>query len=447
MAEVPNGFSVPVVRVHDVITSLGLVTDENFDEFIKRFPTLGRDSYIMKAEASGASKYTPNAKFRQWEDANKPQPAFQVKEAVNGAAGTAITVTLTAASHLAAGKLSPIAEGFFFVDDSTGIEYEVRSVNKTTAGAHTASIAPTVAADVPSVTTDSFFKLVGRPAKDEDSDIMDGYYRSYGEIERQLTIIRTDKTYSDLSKFEVLKYGGQSFYNLDIDNLDSDHIFATEHEMMFGRVRDNVQSAGNRNVAHQGMLTQIQASGYDLTSYSTINPSFWQDIARANDADGWTNEYDILADSEFYFAYQDYLQNYVGSNGSVVYGKFDENQNELNLSFNFGSVNIYDVKYNVKKYAYFNSSRTHGADPGTGYLAGSAVFIPQGTFVHPDVGRLRYFTVRYMSDRDGGSRVFYDTDGALFGKNTHRRAEVSLTSYKGLEMYNIDAFKYAKITP
>lgn len=446
MANPGNGFSVPIVRVHDVVTSLGLITNENWDTFIKRYPTLLRDSYIYKAEAAGASKYTPNEFFRQWEDPNKPQPSFQVTAAASGAAGAAVTVVLTADSHTASGTYSPIAEGFFFVDDATGIEYEVRSVDKSADGAHEATIAPTSAADSADITEDSFFKFVGRPAKDEDSDFMDGIYRSYGDKQRQLTIIRTDQAFSDLAAYEIIKYGDTSYYNLERSNLDPDHVFAVEHEMMLGRVRDNVQSAGNRNVAHQGMLPQIQAGGYDLSSYTAITDAFWQDITRVNDADGWTNEYDILADTEFYFAYQQYMQNVAGTAGSVIYGEFNGN-NEINLAFNFGGANIYGTQYNVKKYAYFNSGRTHGATPGTGYLAGTAVFIPQGTFVHPDAGRMRYFTVRYMSDREGGQRVHYDTDGALFGKNGHRRAEVSLTSYKGLEMYNLEAYKYAKITP
>ncbi len=448
MATTPNGFSVPLLTL-DVITSLGLVDDSNYGEFIQKFPTLVRESYIVQAEAAGASKWTPSISFRQWEDANKPMGSFEVTADADATAGTAVTVTLTAASHEAGGTLSPIAVGQFWVDNDTGVEYEVVSVTKTTDGAHQASIKTTSSddnADANITAASSFFMLVGRPSVQEASFQQDGFYKTYGQVERELTIIRTNKSYSDLAKFERLEIDGRSYYDLDIDDLDTQHIFSTEWELMNGRIRDNVTSDGNRNSAHQGLIRQVQASGSDLTGSTAINDAYWQDIARLNDADGWTDTYDILADSEFWFAYQDYIATRLGNNGAVIYGDFN-GQKEIKTAFNFSSTNIYGTEYNVKKYAYFNAARTHGADAGTGFQAGQAVFIPVGTFLHPEGGELPYFTVRYMSDQEGGRRVFYDTDGALFGKNTTRRADVSLTSYKGLEMYNLAAFKYSKITP
>src|SRR5690606_22889405 len=101
MATVPNGFSVPRITVDGVLTSLGLVTDDNYGDFVQRFPSLVQESYIMAAEAAGASKYTPSQYFRQWEDSNKPMPSFQVTGDVTSTAGAAVTVTLTAGSHLA----------------------------------------------------------------------------------------------------------------------------------------------------------------------------------------------------------------------------------------------------------------------------------------------------------------------------------------------------------
>lgn len=449
MATIPNGFSVPMITVDGVLTDLGMVTDQNYGEFVQRFPSLVGESYILAAEAAGASKWTPSQYFRQWEDSNKPMPSFTVTADADATDGSAVTVTLTAGSHLAGGTLSPVAVGAFVIDDATGVEYEIRAVDKSTDGAHTATIAPTSSedfADASIVAADAFFKVVGRPTVQEGSFQQDGFYKAYNQVERQLTIIRTNKKYSDLAKFEILDYQGKSYYYLDEPTLDEQHIFSQEHELMLGRSRDNVQSDGNRNVSHQGLLPQVQANGYDLSSSTAIDDDFWKDIARANDSDGWTNRYDILADSEFWFAYQDYIANRLGNSGAVVYGNFN-GQKEIKVAFNFSSVNIYDVEYNVKKYAYFNSARTHGADPATGYLAGTAVFIPLGTFLHPQGGDLPYFTVRYMSDSDGGRRTFYDTDGALFGKNTERVAELALTSYKGLEMYNMAAFKYAQIAP
>lgn len=449
MAQLPNGFSVPMMK-YPIISQLGLLNTTNYTDYIDTYPSLVQDSYIMKAEASGAAKYTPTKKWKQWLDNNKPMVAFKVTAAAaGGGAGAAVTATLTTTSHLGAGTLSPISVGQVYEDDKDGIQYEIRTVVKTVANAHTVTLAPTKASQTAALTTASFLKFQGRTSVKEASTQQDGVYHGFTSRDRDLQIIRTNKAYSDLAKFEILEYKGQSYYTIDRTNLEKEHIQSQELTLMFGDVKDNMtDAAGNMNTDAKGMIPSILEYGTDLTATTALSAAFFQDLRRANDADGYTTKYDVLSDTEFWIAYQSYLQTLGGGTSNIVVNvNVNEQEKQIQGIFDFSdTVKIYGMELSLKPYAYFNSARTHGADINTGFYRGSAIFVPIGSRYNENAeGELPYFRVRYMSDEEGGAMNHFDTDGALVGKNTNREVQLALTSYKGIEMYNAKAFKFAKI--
>lgn len=448
MAIFPNGFSVPTMK-YPIISQLGLLNTHNYTAYIDTYPSLVRDSYIMKAEASGAVKYTPTKKWKQWVDNNKPLPAFKVTANSAGSAGAAVSVTLTSASHLGSGTLSPIAVGQIYEDDKDGIQYEVRTVTKTTPSAHTATLAPTKASQSAAfLAASSYLKYIGRNSVIEASEQQDGIYTGRDQRERDLQIIRTNKSYSDLAKFEVLEYKGETYYGIDRTNLEKEHIMTQELTLMFGDVKDNLTAAaGNQNTDAKGLIPSILEYGTDLTATTTLSTAFFQDLKRANDADGFTTKYDVLCDTEFWIAYEAYMRAEAGASNIVVNVSLNEADKTIKGIFDFSDeVKIYGIDLSLKNYAYFNSSRTHGADINTGIWRGSAVFMPIGSrYNEAAEGDLPYFRIRYMSESEGGTMNYFDTDGALVGKNTQRKVDLAMTSYKGLEMYNAKAFKFAKM--
>lgn len=453
MAIIPNGFSVPRVE-YPILSALGMINDHNYSGYVKAYPDLVRDSYIMKLEATGASKYTPTKKFKQWRDDQKPMPAFKVTANVTGgSAGAAVTVTLTSASHLASGTLSPIAVGQIWEDDLNGIQYEVRTVTKTSAGAHQASIAPTKASQTATITAaGSFFKYIGRNSVKEASTQQDGIYRGWTSREVDLQMIRTNKKYSDLAILEKVEspFGtDQSYYQITKPELEEEHIFTQEETFMKGDIKDNLTvAAGNQNTDARGVIPTILAYGTDLTGSTALNDAFFEDLTRANMADGYTNRYEVLCDPEFWIAYQNYLRNASAASNIVVNVNVDQSEREISAVFDFSDrVKIYGTDISLKPYAYFNSARTHGADIGTGFWSGSAVWIPIGTYKNESAGgNLPYLRVRYMAETEGGERNMFMTDGAFVGKNTNAELEMALESWKGIEMNATKAFKYSKIT-
>lgn len=441
----PNGFSVPQVN-YNILSTLQLLNDRNFSALVKDYPELGiADSYIMKMEMSGASKYTPTKKWRQWRDANRAGKSFKLVAAAAGAAGVAVTGTLLATSHVGGGLLSPVSIGQIYEDDLNRIQYEVRAVNKSVSGAHTVTLAPTKASQSAAITTASLLCLVGRNSIKDGSVQEDGVYADYTNVQKDLQGIRTNKEFSDLAAFEKLEVNGQSFMSISRTGMEAEHITTQEETFMKGDFKDNLTAVGNANTAAKGVIPTILAEGIDMTASTVLNDAYFKTIARATAANGYSSSYDVLHGVEYGIKYQDYLRTAQPATTRVELNVSDK---EIDAIFDFsGRVKIYGVDINLKPYKYFNSQLMYGADVSTGFYNDAAVFIPTGTHYNEAAsGNLPYLRVRYMSETEGGERTKMLTDGGLFGKSTEMNGEIALVSWKGIEMYAPKAFIFSKLS-
>lgn len=446
----PNGFAKQIMDL-GAITTLGLLKPDNISGVILEYPELGvQDYYIMAQEARGALKRTENTFFEQWDDDSQKFENFKVTTAVTGAsAGAAVTVTLTADSHLASGSYSPVTAGHLFTDDTTGTEYIVVSVTKTTAGAHTASIRPVDVTKTAVVTTASVFLWQGRAGTvEEASDQLEGLYKTYGKRRRDLSVIRTDKAYTDFAMLETIRneYDGMTYYDLDKSDLNKRHLYSQEYTLMQSGQKTNLTGVvGSRNSNAEGLIPQIKRWGDNLGTGVTLDASFYKQLARTSNANGSAKEYDILTDQEFLMTNEDFLNTYMATVGQVVWNR--NGLSDIDIAFGFDKYKLYGQTYNIKQYELFNTQRSHGSDAPNSYLKGSAVFIPQGNFAHRDAGNLPFFTVRYMTMDGEGWINKLNSDGGFLPspKNTKNEAKFSLTSYKGLETYNIGAYKFVQV--
>lgn len=451
MASRPNGFALPQMN-RQVISQLSLLKPDNLGAFIEKYPSVYKDYYIVAAEASGKIERTSNTFFDQYVQDSKPFENFKVTASASGAAGANVTVTLTADSHVeGATNLSPAVVGHFFVDDTTGIEYVGVAVNRDTNGAHTITLRPTDSTEAAAITTDSVFLWKGRQSAEEASGQQDGMYKTWGKRRRELSIIRTDKRYTDLAMLEELQMqiDGETYYDADRSDLNERHLYSTEDQLMLGRKRNNLgaPAPGTRNSDSMGLIEQIREWGEDLGQSVTINDAFWKSMARTADADGYTKKYDVLVDSEFWYETEDWLDTKLTSGARTVVINTD-GQSDLRVNFDFSDFKIYGMELGFKTYSLFNTARTHGSDAANSYLKGTAVFIPQGdVFINGDdfQGNLPMFRVRYMTRSNEGWINKMMTDGGFFDKNTGAYGEISMICYKGLETYNIHGYKIARI--
>lgn len=433
-----KGFSVQQIT-YPIVSALGLIDEHSVEGYVRAKRSIVRDSYIMQLKAQGNVKWTPTRVYRRWKDNNnKELESFQVTAAVTGSgAGASVTVTLLASSHMASGTLSVPAVGYVFEDDTTGIQYEVVSVNKTTAGAHTAVLNPTDITDIATITTDSFFKLLGRPNAQEASFQQDGTYNSFERQEGTLSTIRTNKAYTDYTMMERTEYEGQTFYMLDEGDIDRRHIAEVELQLMKGKVRNNTKALGNENTNSLGLVENVKLNGNVFPSV-TLNDAFFKDQYRSSRADGTANEYDILADPEYILAWSDYLK--TANPAQVIINV--NNGEDIKAVFDYDTnVKIYNTRMNVKEYVWFNSARTHGADASKSYDKGTALWIPKGEYYNNEAqGQVPYLRTRYWAVEEGGKINTLSTDGAMAGKNTTMNLEVALVSYEGLEAYDLSSF-------
>ena len=453
MPQVPNGFSVPMIK-YPVLSELEILNEDAIGAYLDKYPDFAQESYFMTAQSlPGVLKFSPDINAKYWQNQNRPMPSFQVTEDTTGAgAGENVTVTLTNVSHIGAtSSLSPVAVGQTWVDDATNIAYEVVAVDKDAAGAHTATLSPrksTETAELVAAGSDgaSFLKYYGRDSVNEASHFDDGVYQAPIQVEEELSIIRANKAYSDLAMMTLTEIGDQTYYVLDRGELDKDLIKSEELRLMFGQSYDNTKYENNRDTGAQGLLPRLEDAGRITTAPTpgTLDADFFANVARDVDANGLVNEYQVLTDVEFDIAWDAYMATF-GANGGIIYASFGGNK-EVAISRNFSSFSVNGVTYHRRRYAGLSSARTHGADAGTGYWTGTGIFIPQGELTIRGE-RQRYLNVFYMSTSKGGPIVFKTQDGGMVNPqgSTDMNARFSLTTYKGLGLTNTDAFFAARL--
>src|SRR5690606_29843693 len=184
MAHTPqHGFAAPELN-KPILSSLDLITPSNAMEFYRAFKSLTRDSLVGELEASGRVVRTGTENFKMALDFNKPENLFRVTADVAVVdADTPITVTV--ANYTDDGEtLSSPWGGLSFVENATAIIFDVSSVNKATAGAHTASDHPVSSDQIPSggitiPAADAEFISRGRPNVQESSFQHPGEYEGY----------------------------------------------------------------------------------------------------------------------------------------------------------------------------------------------------------------------------------------------------------------------------
>lgn len=451
MAHTPqHGFAHPRIS-EEVLLSLGLVTESNALDFHKAFRNITGDSLVAELEASGRIKQTGQRTYKTLVDFNKNRNLFRVAaNVVVVDEDTPITVTVSTYTD-SAETLSAPAVGLFFRENSSDIVFEVISVNKTTAGAHTATIKP-VSSDVTGQTipvADAEFISLGRPKVQEASYQQDGEYEGWTERENEVTMIRTNKAYTDLATMiKIEQRDGVTYYDLDNTTITRQHTDAKELALIDGAAADAVTSDGNENNNALGLVELVKTYGTSLDgggSGATVNDAFFTDLARAIDGSGRANNYRGLVGVEAYYAVSDFLASSATPQIIINNGDADD----IKVIFDYDtSFKIKGVSYDFKKYSYWNPARLAGADSSKSPKSYQMLLVPQGGVLAPS-GEVRdYLTLRYFNNNlptDEGLLNKMDTDGALFGKNTTRDGQISITSYMGIDAMDLEAFVFAQL--
>ena len=215
-----------------------------------------------------------------------------------------------------------------------------------------------------------------------------------------------------------------------------------------GHATDAVTSTGNENNNALGLVELVKEYGTSLDGGGTgavINDAFFTDLARAIDGSGRANNYRGLVGIEAYYAVTDFLASSATPQIIINNGNTDD----IKVIFDYDtSFKIKGVNYDFKKYNYWNPARLAGADSSKSPKSYQMLLVPQGGTLAPN-GEVRdYLMLRYFNNNlptDEGLLNKMDTDGALFGKNTTREGQISITSYMGIDAMDLEAFVFAQI--
>lgn len=430
------------------ITDLSLLNTltSTYDGFIKKYPDYSKKSYILMTEAQGKIKFTENRKFYWNEKVGKSMPAFTADGDV--AAPTPITdpitVTLGTGSYQNSGTLSPVAASQFYRNERNGNIYEVTGTNKTTPSAHTVTLRPLqtyAAGNV--VAGDSFVMLANLVG--EASTTKDGLYINREQLNNELVTIRTFQKYTDWAKqnvTEVKDFDG-SFMGIEKLN-DPDEIerFLEMQELwlMEGAPATNLDATIGDNT-NKGLLESVSEL---YSSASAIDDAFFAELRRRSDQNGYTNNYDMLYDTEMMIKVNNYLKSDY-ENGAIVYVDAENSGKPMSIARNFKTLQIYGLQYNFLDYAFFNSAQIWGVATNVGWRRNFALCVPQGLGTDALTGeRIPHFGVRYttVDGKPEGEIIKVIKTGGLAPTPTDQELSVTIshTTNKAVQVFAANGY-------
>lgn len=380
-------------------------------QLMDKYPDYAKGGYFAPLIAAGQASWTPNKKFYHNETVGKLMPAFTVSNSpAQPGAGANVTVTI-AGPYYESDTLSTVVESHVYQNLRTGEIFRVGTVNTTTPGAFTAVLRPVDSSVNPSILANDFFAYYARYVG-EASNRADGLYQRTERIEQETFMVRTDYKYTDQSMLnvtDILIDGKPSQYK-QIQNPYETQRFMSSLEVtcMLGPEWDNLAATiGNSNA--QGLVNQITQE----INPNAVNDDFWKAIKDQVDAEGWTNNYDFLYDTQLEMKISDYLA-LKNQNGAIIYIDPAQAGKEIDLARNFRSYNIYGIQVNFKNYSYFNPQKIWGAPAGIGPYRNFAVAIPQGFDYDAVTGRrMKRMDLRYQAQQQGDPMIDISITGGF----------------------------------
>jgi hypothetical protein len=428
------------------VTDLSLLNPltNTYNGFIQKYPLLSKQSYILNTEADGKISFSANRKFYHNEKLGKALPAFTASANVAAPSPLTnpITVTLGTGSYYESGTKSPVAVGMVFMNQRTGNKYEVTAVNKATASAHTVTLSPLdTYATGNVVATDPFTYMVSLSG--EASTTKDGLYIDREQITNELVTIRTFQKYTDWSKQNVTEIKDSQGNFMGIEKLNDPmeiERFLQQQEVYLMEGAP-ITNNSNLNNVNKGLMASID----ELYSAATaIDDAFFAELRRRSDANGYTNNYDSLTDTEFMIKVTNYIKsNY--QNGAIIYVDAKDSGKDMSVAANFRSYSIYGLQLNFMDYAYFNSAQVWGIDPSYNYRKNTALNIPQGLGTDFKTGeRIPHFGIRYttVDGRPEGDMIKVIKTGGLAPVPTDQELSVTVshTTNKAVQVFAANGY-------
>lgn len=428
----PTGVALSTGTNLSFLSGLQIQDRSFYPDLIEKY---GTELYAFFLGITGKKVRTENETFYHYEKRRLMQPV-QVASVTGGTAGATAAVTIAAGSHYDSGSKSPIRVGEVYMISASGILGKVLSVNKASAGAHVANIAPVKSAQAFNPAANDWLLPQGRYLEGENSSDQDGISPIVDKVTNTVTEVREDYRITDKALMEKVEwvdpYTKQNYYRrLATGDAEKRFLLTAELLTVFS---DDVTNSNITSKGTKGMLAQITSGGSDL-SYTANSMAIadFQTMTRTLTFNGAAPELHHLADVYQYQEIQKLLFT-TYPNGAIMWGSVGGSK-EAAAAYGFQSLAIDGFTFHFKKYAPFSPEWVWGVAPAsTPNYRNFGVVIPQGFSTVVGNNNLPTICLRYQSVN--GQEVMAWETGAFADSNKTAAAEVKnhLLAYYGVQV-------------
>ena len=443
-SEKPSAFVNPGAGLtRGIVSDLSILKPQYYPKFISKY---GAQNYTMLLEMLGFKGEDKSQTIRHWEDLGKMHQAVQVQANVPGATnGSAVTFTLTSGSHYESGKKSPIRVGEVVEIASTGIQGKVISVDKTSDGAHTATVRPLSATQqFESAAVDGrldaneWILFRGQAAVGEASSKGDALIPRVEEVLNYVSEIREDWRVTDRAMIEEIWFGENYSYK-GLDEAVKRYMNNKEFTLMFGKDITNTNaSSTSKNTI--GLLNQIENRGTGVSySAGSLDRAKLHEVTRALDFNGGSMENHLLADVFLRQELDDELFDLYDA-GAILWGTVGGSK-EAAAMYGFGSITMDGYTFHIKKYLPFSPEAVYGATPTDHQYKNYGIVVPMAQGKDPQTGE-RYNSIEVTYNNVNGKDLHIWETGAFAKSPTSDIAELNVhhLCYAGLRVFGANRF-------
>lgn len=399
----------------------------------------GNESYVWLMESMGNKTKVTNKEFYHWENRGKLHHSIQVASATGFAgAGANGTVTLASGSHLNSGTQSPVRVGEVVENPKNGIQGKITAVNKTVAGAHTATIEPLRSTDTFTVSANDYLVFKGLTDMGEASDVADSLVNPARKVTNTITEIREDYKITDLAAMEQVEFsidGKPYYWYKGTKEAEKRFLNNIEWKLIFGKDVTNTAVTANGTAGTLGLIPQIESRGGVITSGAgTFDMARFQQISRELDYNGAGPEVQLLQDViQFQEVQNNLFSKY--DQGAVLWASVG-GSSEAAAKYGFQSLAIEGRSVHFKKYLNFNVEKTHGVAPTTAYYRNYGLVLPMGKVRDKESGNMApIIEVCYLDIPQTGEFNIYDHGGLARNNKTGKQELINtFVTHKGLRL-------------
>jgi hypothetical protein len=443
-AEKPSAFVNPGAGLtRGIVSDLSILKPQYYPKFISKY---GAQNYTMLLEMLGFKGQVKSNVIRHWEDLGKLHQAVQVNANVTGATnGSAVTFTLKSGSHYDSGTKSPIRVGEVVEIASTGIQGKVISVDKTSAGAHTATVRPLSATQQFESATldgrldaDEWILFRGQAAVGEASSKGDALIPRVEEVLNYVSEVREDWRVTDRAMIEEIWFGENYSYK-GLEDAVKRFMNNKEFTLMFGNTITNTNaSATSKNTI--GLLQQIENRGTGVSySAGNLDRAKLHEVTRALDFNGGSQENHLLSDVFLRQELDDELFDLYDA-GAILWGTVGGSK-EAAAMYGFGSITMDGYTFHIKKYLPFSPEAVFGATPTDHQYKNYGIVVPMSQGRDPQTGE-RYNSIEITYNNVNGKDLHIWETGAFAKSPTSDTAELNVhhLCYAGLRVFGANRF-------